>query len=240
MLHHRASYLFVFLALTATQLRAQSLPSAKPEDEGFSSERLAYLDRFYSDEVDKGELAGMVILVSRHGKIVHESAVGFADLEKHKKMEKDAIFRFYSMTKPITAVALMTLYEEGRFRLDDPIAKYLPEFASLRARIYLGDGNQFQPAGSSYAQFAVQRYCSGRAPADSPRRPPPHGRPFAWHLRRRLRRRIRESRIARCRHFAQGDDGEAVEAAPALPAGDAICLQRRSRRCGAPCRGSLR
>jgi CubicO group peptidase (beta-lactamase class C family) len=118
--------------LVAAQLYSQSLPVGKPEDLGFSSARLAYIDEFYGDRVKKGELAGMVILVSRHGKIVHESAIGYADVEKHKKMEKNSIFRFYSMTKPITSTALMMLYEEGRFQLSDPVSKYLPQFGNLR------------------------------------------------------------------------------------------------------------
>jgi CubicO group peptidase (beta-lactamase class C family) len=120
------------VGLAAVQLCAQNLPIAKPEDLGFSSERLAYIDKFYGEKINKGELAGMVILVSRHGKIVHESALGYADLEKRKKMEKDSIFRFYSMTKPLTSTALMMLYEQGRFQLSDPISKYLPEFGNLR------------------------------------------------------------------------------------------------------------
>ena len=77
-------------------------------------------------------MAGIVTLVSRHGKIVHFSALGYTDVEKHTKMEKDTIFRQYSMTKAIASTALMTLYEEGRFQIDDPISKYLPEFANLR------------------------------------------------------------------------------------------------------------
>jgi CubicO group peptidase (beta-lactamase class C family) len=77
-------------------------------------------------------MAGIVTLVSRHGKIVHFSALGYADIEKHAKMEKDTIFRQYSMTKAITSTALMTLYEQGLFQIDDPISKYLPEFANIR------------------------------------------------------------------------------------------------------------
>ena len=126
------SLVSAIVGLAAVPLCAQGLLTAKPEDLGFSSERLAYIDTFYSGKVDKGELAGMVILVSRHGKIVHESAIGYADPEKHEKLEKSSIFRFYSMTKPITSTALMMLYEEGRFQLNDPVSKYLPEFAHVR------------------------------------------------------------------------------------------------------------
>ena len=77
-------------------------------------------------------MAGIVTLIARHGKIVHFSAVGYADVEKRQRMETDTIFRFYSMTKPITSTALMMLYEEGRFQMSDPLSKYIPEFAALR------------------------------------------------------------------------------------------------------------
>jgi CubicO group peptidase (beta-lactamase class C family) len=120
------------ILLCAWNTHAQDLPTAKPEDVGFSSERLAYIDKYFSEKVDNGDLAGIVTLVSRHGKIVHFSAIGYANIETHKKMEKDTIFRQYSMTKAITSTALMTLYEEGRFQLNDPISKYLPEFSNLR------------------------------------------------------------------------------------------------------------
>jgi len=128
----RAHFVVVALVLAVVNVIAQGLPTARPEDEGFSPERLAYIDQFYSEKIDHGDLAGIVTLVSRHGKIVHFSALGYADVEKHTRMQKDTIFRQYSMTKAIASTALMTLYEEGRFQIDDPISKYLPEFANLR------------------------------------------------------------------------------------------------------------
>jgi CubicO group peptidase (beta-lactamase class C family) len=108
------------------------LQYSKPEDLGFSSERLNAIDTFFTDKVEKGEMAGIVTLIARHGKIAHFSAMGYADLGNHRRMEKDTIFRLYSMTKPIAATALMLLYEEGKFQLDDPISKYIPELADLR------------------------------------------------------------------------------------------------------------
>jgi CubicO group peptidase (beta-lactamase class C family) len=123
---------FAVLLLLAIKVPAQDLPTAKPEDLGFSSERLAYLDSFLTGKVNHGDLAGIVTLISRHGKIVHFSALGYADVEKHRKMEKDTIFRQYSMTKAIASTALMTLFEQGRFQMRDPISKYMPEFANLR------------------------------------------------------------------------------------------------------------
>jgi len=128
----RICFAVAAFATVAWSACAQNLPTARPEDVGFSSERLANIDKFFTEEVDKGELAGIVTLVSRHGKIVHFSALGYADVEKRTPMEKDAIFRQYSMTKAIASTALMTLYEQGKFQLNDPISKYLPEFKDLR------------------------------------------------------------------------------------------------------------
>lgn len=122
----------LFLLGVFGQVRAEDLPRAVPEDVGFDSGRLGYIDQFYTDKVKRGEMAGIVTLISRHGKVVHFSAIGYADLEKKRKMETDTIFRLYSMTKPIASVALMMLYEEGRFQLQDPLSKYIPEFTNLR------------------------------------------------------------------------------------------------------------
>src|SRR5262249_26862481 len=77
-------------------------------------------------------LAGIVILVAREGKVAHAGIYGQMDIEAHQPMRRDALFRIYSMTKPITGAALMTLYDEGRFQLDDPVSKYLPGFEKLR------------------------------------------------------------------------------------------------------------
>ena len=123
---------FLFLVGLAAAVRADELPRGNPDELGFSSARLDYIDRFYADKVKRGDMAGIVTLVARHGKIVHFSAVGYADIEKKRIMETDTLFRLYSMTKPIASVALMMLYEQGRFQMSDPIAKYIPEFSHLR------------------------------------------------------------------------------------------------------------
>src|SRR5205823_3227723 len=99
---------------------------------GFSATRLNYIDHLYAEKVNRGEMAGIVTLIARHGKVLHFTAIGYADLEKRRKMETDTMFRLYSMTKPVASTALMMLYEEGRFQMRDPLAKYLPEFAHLR------------------------------------------------------------------------------------------------------------
>ena len=89
------------------------------------------------DLVDKKHLAGIVTLVARHGKVVQHKAYGVQNLESRTPMQPDTISRIYSMTKPITGVAMMMLYEEGKWKPTDPIAKHIPEFANLK--VYAGD-----------------------------------------------------------------------------------------------------
>lgn len=108
------------------------LPTAKPEDVGMSSERLARIRVAMQRYVDKGLVPGAVTLVARRGRVVYFDAVGYRDVESKAPMTTDTIFRIASMTKPIASVALMMLYEEGHFLLSDPIAKFLPEFANMK------------------------------------------------------------------------------------------------------------
>jgi CubicO group peptidase (beta-lactamase class C family) len=113
-------------------VRRDQFPYARPEELGFSAKRLDDVHAFYADMVKRGELPGAVILVARHGKIAHFSAVGYADVERRQRMRTDTIFRLYSMTKPIASTALMMLYEAGRFQLQEPVSKHIPEFANLK------------------------------------------------------------------------------------------------------------
>ena len=109
----------------------RDLATATPESVGMSSERLERLNEGMQDLVDDGLLAGITTMVARHGKIAHFGAFGHQDIEAGVEMNEDTIFRIYSMTKPITGVALMILYEEGKFRLSDPVHRYIPEFEGL-------------------------------------------------------------------------------------------------------------
>jgi CubicO group peptidase (beta-lactamase class C family) len=105
----------------------------KPEDLGLSSSRLARIGPFFEQAyVAPGRLPGVLTLVARRGQVASLACVGDRDLAGGRPVEADTIFRMYSMTKPITSVALMTLYEEGRFQLDDPVARFLPELGGLR------------------------------------------------------------------------------------------------------------
>lgn len=107
-------------------------PAVSPEALGFDSARLAKLDAYMAETVNSGRVAGMTTLLARHGKIVAFKTHGKMSLETGAPMSRDAIFRIYSMTKPITGVAMMILFEEGRWRLDDPVTRYVPEFKTLR------------------------------------------------------------------------------------------------------------
>jgi CubicO group peptidase (beta-lactamase class C family) len=117
----------------------RDLPSASAESEGMSAERLARLASGMKELVDQGKLAGAVTMVSRHGKVVEFDATGKRDIAANAPMQKDSIFRIYSMSKPITGVAMMILFEEGKWQLNDPVAKYIPEFAKLK--VYGTDAN---------------------------------------------------------------------------------------------------
>src|SRR5579864_7268166 len=117
------------------------LPTAGAESEGMSAERLARLSSGMKELVDNGRLAGVVTMVSRHGKVVEFDAVGKRDIAANAPMQKDSIFRIYSMSKPITGVAMMILFEEGKWQLNDPVAKYIPEFAKLKVYATDASGN---------------------------------------------------------------------------------------------------
>jgi CubicO group peptidase (beta-lactamase class C family) len=117
--------------------------TARPESAGFSSERLKRIATVVAGSVDRGEIAGAVTLVERHGQVVWLDATGKQDREKGTPMRTDSIFRICSMTKPIVTLGVMMLYEEGRFQLDDPVAKYIPEFADAKVLVTPKEGKPY-------------------------------------------------------------------------------------------------
>lgn len=117
---------------TALQGAAVSLPMVEPEKVGLSRERLGRIQPALQRYVDAGRVPGTVSLVARHGKVAHLEATGFRDVENGQLMTVDTIFRIASMTKPITSVALMMLFEEGGFLLSDPVSKWIPEFGDVK------------------------------------------------------------------------------------------------------------
>ena len=103
-----------------------------PEEVGFSAERLERIRPVMQGYVDDGRIAGFLTVVARRGKIVHFETIGMGDIENNKPIEADTIFRIHSMSKPITSVAVMMLYEEGHFQLDTPVSKFIPEFKNMK------------------------------------------------------------------------------------------------------------
>ncbi|HKI90209.1 MAG TPA: serine hydrolase domain-containing protein [Draconibacterium sp.] len=119
---------FEVSAQTKSIKKSPQLSEASPESVGISSERLSRIDKMCEQAVAKGNLPGIVSLVARNGKIVLWKAYGMANNQAGRKLERDDVFRIASQTKAITATAVMMLWEEGKFQLDDPISKYIPEF----------------------------------------------------------------------------------------------------------------
>jgi CubicO group peptidase (beta-lactamase class C family) len=134
--------LIILLMLSATSHLAptsgkiKSDPTiATPEEVGLSSPRLGHIRSVMNHHVAQKHIPGAIGLIARNGKIAYQEAYGMADVEAGKPMKIDTIFRIYSMTKPVTSVAVMMLYEEGKFQLNDPVAKYLPEFAKMQVGV---------------------------------------------------------------------------------------------------------
>ena len=107
-------------------------PVETPEEVGLNSERLARIPDYFQDYLDRKKVSGMSFLIARGGRIAYQHSMGVQDFDTNSPVTTDTIFRIYSMSKPITSVALMMLYEEGKFRLDHEVSRYIPEFAQLR------------------------------------------------------------------------------------------------------------
>ncbi|SFJ78655.1 CubicO group peptidase, beta-lactamase class C family [Caulobacter sp. UNC279MFTsu5.1] len=141
-----------------------SLTASAPETAGFSPERLERLDAYMQGLVDQGHLPGAITLVARHGKIVSYETFGKTAIDG-APMTKDTIFRIYSQTKPVTGVAMMILFEEGKWRLDDPVTKFVPELAHLQ--VYKGqnpDGTFItEPAARAPTMREIMSHTGGFA-----------------------------------------------------------------------------
>jgi CubicO group peptidase (beta-lactamase class C family) len=128
----RAVILLAVMLAYAAPGRAQELAAAKPEEVGLSAPRLARIGEMLRHDAEKGVLPGAVTIIERHGRVAYYEAVGWLDPQKKTPMPKDAIFRIYSMSKPIAQVTAMMLWEQGKFTLDEPAAKYMPALAKLQ------------------------------------------------------------------------------------------------------------
>ena len=112
-----------------------NLPAAQPEEVGMSSERLSRIHAALQRHIDAHQLAGAVTLIARKGKVVHFQTHGWADLDSKRPMSPDALFRMASTTKPVTAVAVLMLLEQGKLRLTDPISRFIPEFKDTKVAV---------------------------------------------------------------------------------------------------------
>ena len=122
------------LTAVATGVLAEG-PTAKPETVGLSSERLARVGTLMQSHIAAKDISGAVTLVARHGKVVHLDAHGVADIDARRQMQTNTLFRMFSMTKPVTAVAVLMLMEEGKLLLSDPVSKYIPEFRDPKVAV---------------------------------------------------------------------------------------------------------
>jgi len=130
----------LILPVIALQLAAASLPIAKPEEVGLSSERLQRIHQMVMRHVEAGDISGAVTMVARRGRVVHFEAHGLMDIEAKKPMTKDALFRLASSSKPVTAAAILMLMEDGKLKLTDPVGKYIPEFKNSKVALELVRG----------------------------------------------------------------------------------------------------
>jgi CubicO group peptidase (beta-lactamase class C family) len=138
--NRNAIVLILLAVLCALPLAAQSLPRARPEEAGLSAEGLRQVDAVVQRYMDRGEISGAVTLVARNGRIARLQSQGVMDLESKAPMRNDVIFRLASMTKPVTAVAVLLLVEEGRLQLTDPVSKFIPEFKGQKVEAPQGAG----------------------------------------------------------------------------------------------------
>ena len=141
------------IAISASSVYAQALPPSTPESVGMSSARLNVFKQAMQAEVDKGNIPGMVIMVSRKGKLVYSEVVGYQDKDAGIPLKKDSIFRIYSMTKPLVSVAAMILAEDGKLTLSDPVSKHLPEFADMKVSVATKDAS----GNTSYSVVPAER-----------------------------------------------------------------------------------
>jgi len=152
----------LYMLVTAVAALAQELPIAKPESVGLSSERLERIGTAVQHSIDDKRIAGAVTLVMRKGRVAWFKPQGMMDREAGKPMRPDTMFRICSMTKPITSVAVMMLYEEGRFLLDDPVSKYLPEFKNPKVLVKPKTGEAYSiPAAREITIRDLLRHTSG-------------------------------------------------------------------------------
>lgn len=139
------SFFVTFGVLAPLPLLADTLPETSAESVGLSSERLERINDLIERYMDDQQITGAVTMIARHGQIAHVQSQGWMDREEQKPMRRDAIFRMASMTKPVTAVAILMLLEEGKLRLSDPVSTFIPEFTDTQVAIPVDETARFVP-----------------------------------------------------------------------------------------------
>ena len=150
---------FVSVCLFLHHAGAEEIARATPQEMGLDAAKLDQVKTIVQTMVDKHQTAGAVVLVARRGKIVQLESIGKMNMATGKPMRPDAIFRIYSMTKPITSVAALLLVDDGKLALDDPVSKHLPEFKGLR--VHTGKGDETVPADREMTLRDLLRHTSG-------------------------------------------------------------------------------
>jgi len=139
----RSAFIFSAILAAAVTALAASVQTAKPEQTGFSSERLARIHDMVQRHIDAHDISGAVTLVARNGKVAHFEAHGLMDVDAKKPMSKDSLFWIMSMTKPVVGTAVLMMMEEGKLRLTDPVSQFIPEFKGGKVAVI-----QDRPAGA--------------------------------------------------------------------------------------------
>ena len=160
-----AALLYGFFLAPLAQAQVPALPAAKPEAVGLSGDRLGQLSAVLKGDIEKGLIPGATLLVARHGKIAWFEAMGVRDPGSRASMTKDSIFRIYSMTKPVTSVAVMMLVEEGKIALTDPVSKHIPQLGGLKVGVEKpgasGPTLELEPARRDMTVQDLLRHTSG-------------------------------------------------------------------------------
>ena len=160
---NKITLILTFCIITVS-LFAQTFIETKPADVGLNSLRLERIDNIVNTSIENGEIPGAVILIARNGKIACHKSFGYSDIDTKKPMDVNSIFRIASMTKAITTVGVMILYENGMFKLSDPISKYIPEFKNPKVVVEadsLGNVMKIEPAKREIRILDLLTHSSG-------------------------------------------------------------------------------
>ena len=198
-----------------------------PESVGFSSQRLSRVNKMMQGHIDDGKLASGLTMLARGGETFHFEPYGVLNLESGTPVERDTLFRIYSMTKPLTSAAVMMLYEEGHFSLDDPVGKFIPELASMK--VYDGMGETGMRLVDQRQAITIRHLLTHTS-----------GLSYGFHQDSPIEQDVPRGEHHRPGQHPSRDGGKARQAAARHPARRQVAVQQRHRCSRIPCRGRLR